>query len=90
MNIGRDMDGCGWLWLYWGLVGMLAGGGPRGGGRRQHVSDCLAVVVAQRVAVATWQCVGWTGNELGIFLRGDKLIIGAVLTEIWSLRLNLP
>jgi hypothetical protein len=40
---------------------------------------CLGVVVAYRVAVAMWQCVGWTGLDLGIILSGGKSEIGAVL-----------
>jgi hypothetical protein len=39
------------------------------------------VVVAQRVAVAGWQWVGWTGFELGIILSGDKLMIESLLSE---------
>jgi hypothetical protein len=48
---------------------------------RVRGSGC-GVVVAYRVAVAVWQCVGWTGCVLGIILRGDFVEIGAVLTEI--------
>jgi hypothetical protein len=42
------------------------------------------VAVADRVAVAVWQCVGWTGFDLGIILRGDFVKIGWILTEIWG------
>jgi hypothetical protein len=45
----------------------------------------VAVVVADRVAVAGWQCVGWTGCVVVIILRGDFVKIGWILTEIWHL-----
>jgi hypothetical protein len=79
MSIDRDMDGCGGVGASWAC---WRGGSARGG-RRRRVSGSLAVVVGYRVAVATWQCVGWTGNEPGIILRGDFVKIGVKLTEIW-------
>jgi hypothetical protein len=36
------------------------------------------VAVAKQVAVAVWQCVGWTGCVIASSLIGDKLKIGAL------------
>jgi hypothetical protein len=40
------------------------------------------VAVADRVAVAGWQCVGWIGCVFAVILSGEKFGIGALLTEI--------
>jgi hypothetical protein len=40
------------------------------------VLDEVSALVWQRVAVAGWQWVGWTGNVTAVILSGDKLGIG--------------
>jgi hypothetical protein len=40
----------------------------------------VAVVVADGVAVAMWQCVDGAGWVIAVILIGDKLGIGAELT----------
>jgi hypothetical protein len=42
------------------------------------------VAVADRVVVAGWQCVGWTGEVIAVILSGEKCKIGTLLTEIHS------
>jgi hypothetical protein len=43
------------------------------------VRGSVAVAVADGVAVAVWQCVGWIGRGSAVILSGDKSEKGVIL-----------